>query len=67
MRGSNKMMVYVEEYFTRKTLAKLGFNFDPNELTSADVDAFNIIESVISKHDSDKMKKLKTKGRRHGR
>lgn len=67
MKGSNKMMIYVEEYFTKKTLAKLGYRFDPSELSSADVDAFNIIESVISKHRADQMKKAKTRGRRHGR
>lgn len=67
MKGSNRMMMYVEEYFTKKTLKKLGYSFDPSELTTADVDAFNIIESVINKHEADQMKKVKSKGRRHGR
>lgn len=67
MKGANKMMVYVEEYFNRKMLAKLGYQFDPEELTTADVEAFTIIKSVISKHEADQMKKIKAKGRRHGR
>jgi hypothetical protein len=67
MKGTNEMIVYVEEYFNKKILRKLGYSFDPNELSSGDVEAFNIIESVISKYESDQMKKLKTKGRRNGR
>ena len=66
MKGSNKMIYYVEEYFTRKMLAKLGYSFSTEELSSADVDAFNIIETVISKHQSDQNKKV-NRGRRHGR
>lgn len=67
MKGSNKMMTYVEEFFNKKTLSKIGYSFDPETLTTADVDAFNIIESVISKHEADEMKKMKSKGRKHGR
>lgn len=67
MKGSNRMMIYVEEYFTKKALSKLGYSFDPSELTTSDADAFNIIESVIKKHEADQIKKVKSKGRRHGR
>ena len=65
MKGSNRMMVYVEEYFTRKMLAKLGYRFDPNDLTNADVDAFNVISSVIAKNEKDQIKKMR--GKRNGR
>lgn len=65
MKGANKMMPFVEEYFNKKMLYKLGYNFDPNELTIADVEAFNIIQSVINKNETDQIKKAK--GRRHGR
>ena len=67
MKGTNRMMVYVEEYFNKKTLCKLGYSFDPSELSSSDVDAFNIIESVIKKHEADQMRKVKTRGKRNGR
>jgi len=65
MKGTNKMMPFVEEYFNKKMLRKLGYKFDPNELTTADVEAFNIIQSVLNKHESDSLKKAK--GRKHGR
>ena len=65
MKGHNKMIIYVEEYFNRKMLAKLGYNFSPDELSVADVEAFQIIQEAINKHESDSMKKAK--GRKHGR
>ena len=67
MNGSNKMIIYVEEYFNKKMLSKLGYFFDPSDLTQSDVDAFNIIDAVIKKHESDEIKKIKAKGRRNGR
>lgn len=63
------MIVYVEEYFNRKMLAEIGYNFNPDDLSTADVEAFTIIKSAISKHEANEMKKMKAKGqgRRHGR
>lgn len=60
------MMVYVEEYFNRFMLRKLGYQFDPNDLSVADVEAFTIIHSVINKHKNDTMKRMKGKNR-HGK
>lgn len=59
------MMPFVEEYFNKKMLCKLGYKFDPDDLSTADVEAFSIIQSVINKNESDQLKK--SKGRRHGR
>jgi len=65
MKGHNGMILYVEEYFNKKMLAKLGYRFSVDELTVADVEAFQIIQEAINKNEADSMKKAK--GRRHGR
>jgi hypothetical protein len=55
--GSNEAAVFVSEYFERKTLSKLGYRFDPNELTQFQVQAFMIVESEINKYNNSKLKK----------
>lgn len=64
MKGTNKMMVYVEEYFNKKTLATLGYSFDTSDLSVTDADAFHTIESVIKKHEADEMKKIRVKNKK---
>jgi len=61
------MIIYVEEYFHKLTLSKLGYRFDPDDLTIADVEAFHIIDSTIKKHENDQMKRMKAKRKRNGR
>jgi len=62
MKGHNKMSIYVEDYFNKKMLCKLGYRFSSEDLESADVEAYSIISSVIHKYQDDEMKKS-SKGR----
>lgn len=67
MKGSNKMAPYVDDYFNKRMLSKLGYRFSGEDLGTDEVEAFNIISSVLNKHEESEMKKNRTKGRRHGR
>jgi len=59
--GSNSAALFVSEYFERKTLSKLGYKFDVNDLSSLDVEIFTTIESEINSHSNESMKKARGK------
>lgn len=58
------MSVYVQEYFNKKTLSRIGYNFPVDDLTPADAEAFNIIASEINKEEERQHKMAKAK-RKH--
>ena len=60
----NEATPFVYDYFVEKTLAKLGYSFDPYLLTDEEADILMLIDSTINKYDQDEMKKAR---KRHGR
>lgn len=61
------MTLYIEEYFQKKQLAKLGYTFNGDELDLDKVQAFTIISQEIQRFEEDESRKLKNKGARRGK
>jgi hypothetical protein len=49
----------VEDFLNRKMLAKLGYQFGPENLSDFQVQAFNVISSKFAKLESDEIKRRK--------
>lgn len=49
MSGNNSALPIVNDYFQRKMLAKLGFSFDSENLTTFEVQCFTIIDNEYNK------------------
>lgn len=63
MPGVTKAAFILQDYLNKKTLATLGYSFDPDSLESWEVEAYSIISSTIAgleKKDAEK----NSKGRR---
>lgn len=54
----------VHEFHTMKNLKKLGFVFDPNELTDTDVCFYNVISDELSKVEKAEMEKARKSRKR---
>lgn len=57
MQGSNEASLYLVEYHQRKTLASLGYRFDPNDLDPGTAEAFILIESEFNRLNNEAMKR----------
>ena len=57
------MSFYVHEYFEKKALAKIGYRFNDEDLTSLDVEAFNLIAFEINRHEANQAKKNRPRKR----
>jgi hypothetical protein len=51
------MSFVVEDYFNKKMLAKLGINYELEDLEQWEVEAYSIIENTINEEQNREMKK----------
>lgn len=54
---TNEAAPILHEYSNRKVLAKLGYQFPIEKIEDFEVEAFTLIASELSKHESDDIKK----------
>ena len=61
---SNSATPFVYDYFVKQTLAKLGYSFDPCNLTDVEVEIAMTIQSTINKIEEERVEKRNKQGRK---
>lgn len=57
LSSSNETAPIVNEYFTRKMLAKMGMSFNVNDLDDFDIEAFSFIQSEWNRLENAELKR----------
>jgi hypothetical protein len=63
LKGSNEASFILDEYFTKKSLAEIGYRFDPSDLELWKVEAFLLIAKTLNNEEKKDLKKKAKNGK----